>query len=161
MWNCNSRLQSGSVTLGKLLHLSGPWFPHLGIEMDFPPHIGQTELASLLLLLLLLLERGTLHGMQDSSTKGIKPVPPTVEAWSVNHWTTRESEMAPLIVCFRFFPLLNMVTTTRDSRPWSLGLLLKGSTTSQEKKKKLLNSIPVFKEGGCGRRQPLGLGWGG
>ena len=34
---------------------------------------------------------GRLHCVWDlSSPTRIKPVPPTVEAWSLNHWTTRE-----------------------------------------------------------------------
>ena len=94
--------------------------------------------------------------------KGIKPAPPAVEAWSVNHWTTREvPEMAPLIVCFRLFPLLNMVTTTcQGQTPGPLGFFLKRINHLPGKKKKLLNSIPVFKEGGCGG-SPWGLDGGG
>ena len=30
------------------------------------------------------------RGMWDLSSLGIEPVPPAMEAWSLNHWTARE-----------------------------------------------------------------------
>ena len=91
--------------------------------------------------------------------KGIKPARSAMEAWSLNHWTTREvPEMATLIVCFRLFPLLNVVTTScQGQTPGPLGFFLKRINYLPEKNQKLLNSIPVFKkEGRCGG-SPWGL----
>ena len=37
------------------------------------------------------------HGMWDlSSRPGTEPVPPAVDAWSLNHWTAKE---VPFFVC--------------------------------------------------------------
>ena len=52
----------GSVTLDKLLHLSGPWFPHLGIGMVPTSH--RTDRAGFFIIIIIIIIRGgTLHGM--------------------------------------------------------------------------------------------------
>ena len=43
----------GSVTLGKLLHLSGPWFPHLGIEMVPTSH--RTDRAGFFIIIIIII----------------------------------------------------------------------------------------------------------
>ena len=38
---------------------------------------------------------------------GIKPMPPAVEAWGLNHWTTRDHPALP----FLFFPLFGYTSS--------------------------------------------------
>ena len=41
------------------------------------------------------------HGMRDhSSLPGMKPMPPAMEVWCLNHWTTREAPYDPFWVNF-------------------------------------------------------------